>query len=40
MPIVKYASVLDEVMRMPVFTAKDLVIRGVPRSYVRGVSML
>ncbi|MHA1606402.1 MAG: type IV toxin-antitoxin system AbiEi family antitoxin domain-containing protein [Candidatus Freyarchaeota archaeon] len=40
MPIVKYASVLDEVMRMPVFTAKDLVIRGVPRSYVRRLANL
>ena len=35
MPIIKYAKILEELMQNPLFTAKDLEMRGVPSNYIK-----
>jgi len=35
MPIIKYSSIINELMKKPVFTAKDLSARGVPKNYIK-----
>ncbi|MGQ4833762.1 MAG: type IV toxin-antitoxin system AbiEi family antitoxin domain-containing protein [Candidatus Asgardarchaeia archaeon] len=35
MPIIKYSSIVDELLKRPVFSANDLLVRGVSRSYIK-----
>ena len=40
MPTVKYAKIVEELMQKPLFTAKELEMRGVPPSYIKRLANL